>query len=426
MRSTAGTATAAQHLGQAATRIAASLALLALIAYLLGDRIRALDLPLAFATITTFHPGQWAAALAATALSFWAVGRYDATLHRHLATSVAAPEARRAGIAAIAISQTIGAGVFTGALVRWRMLRGVSLWQATRISLAVTLSFLGGWAFFTGAVLTFTPASPLPLFGPAALAAGFTLFAAGLWQPHALRRLHLPNASTQTRLILLTALDTCAACAALYTLLPPGTLPPATLLPAFLLALGAGLASGTPGGVGPFEVTLLALLPQVPEAPLLAAIFGWRIVYFAIPAVLGAALAARGPAPRARGADPALRPMPPTHLAQAPRAESALLHQGHLSLMQSRLGGLWITGRTAHTLIGMFDPVGSHQPPRATRHALAHQARAEARSAAIYKCSPSTAALARQLGWQITPLGREAVITPATFTLQGPATANLR
>lgn len=431
MHGTAKSATAAQHMGQAAQKIGLSLALLGVFAYLLRDRILALDLGAATATMQTFAPAQWAMALAATAISFWAIGRYDAVVHRHLATTVAGPEARRAGIAAIAISQTVGAGVFTGALVRWRMLRCVSLWQATRISLAVTLSFLGGWAFFTGAVLSFTPHAPLPLLGQAVLAAGLTLLALGLWQPHALRRLHLPNAQTQTRLIIFTALDTAAACAALYVLLPPEAgLTPATLLPAFLLALGAGLISGTPGGVGPFEVTLLALLPHVPQAPLLAAILGWRMVYFALPAVLGALLAALGPSSHARGPDAALRPVPPARLAaqlmQSTRAEAGLIHQGHLALMQSRLGGSWITGRTAHALIGLLDPIGTQQPQRATLHALAHQARAEARCAAIYRCTARTAALARQLGWQVRALGHEAVISPTTFTLQGSACATLR
>ncbi|MCU0800771.1 MAG: phosphatidylglycerol lysyltransferase domain-containing protein [Rhodobacteraceae bacterium] len=431
MRTTAIPVSARPLLRQAAQRIGLSLLVLVVCLLLLQDRIDGLDLAGATRTLAAFSPGQWAAALLATALSFWAVGRYDALLHRHLATGVAGAEAQRAGIAAIAISQTLGAGVFTGALVRWRMLRGVSLWQATRLSLGVALSFLGGWAVVTGFVLCLIPGAPMPELGAALLAGGAVALICGAVQPARLRWLQLPNAFTQVQLVMLTGLDTLAACAALYLLLPAEAgLTPALLLPAFLLALGAGLVSGTPGGVGPFEMTLLALLPQVPAAPLLAAVLGWRMIYFALPALLGAALAAHGPARHARGADAPLRPVPAPHVAglllAAPRAEIGLVHQGHLSLMQSRLGGFWLTGRTAHLLIGLLDPIGDNQPQRATLHALARQARTEGRTAAIYKCGGRTAATARALGWHIVALGPEARLDPARFSLEGPAMASLR
>ncbi len=419
------------QLARMAWRFGLSVAIMAVFLLLLRDRLATADLSGMLAALAQVALHQWAAALAAMTISFWAVGQYDAVVHRHLATTVAPAEARRAGIAAIAIGQTVGAGVLTGALIRWRLLRGVSLWQATRISVAVTLSFLGGWAVVTGLVITLTPHAPFK--GPALGAVGLGMVVAvlGGLQPHALRRLHLPNLATQSRLILLTATDTVAACVALWVLLPAdAAMAIAALLPAFLVALGAGLATGTPGGVGPFEVTLLALLPTIPEPALLAAILGWRLIGYALPALLGAALAAAGPARRARGADPALRPVPrgrmaPT-IAAAPRAEAGLVHQGRLALMDSRLGGVWITGRTAHTLIGVLDPIGTDQPSRATLRALAHQAQAEARVAAIYKCTGRTAATARSLGWCVLPVAREAVLDPTAFGLNGAVHATLR
>ena len=53
---------------------------------------------------------NWAGALAATFVSFWALGRYDSVAHRHLATGLDGPRARKAGVAAIALSQTVGFG----------------------------------------------------------------------------------------------------------------------------------------------------------------------------------------------------------------------------------------------------------------------------------------------------------------------------
>jgi phosphatidylglycerol lysyltransferase len=102
------------------------------------------------------------------------------------------------------------------------------------------------------------------------------------------------------------------------------------------------------------------------------------------------------------------------------------VRQGHLSIMESRLGAAWITGRTGHALIGMFDPIGTHQPQRAALRALAHHAASEGRVAAIYKCSARTAATARGIGWQAMALGPEAVVSPARFSLMGPQLSALR
>lgn len=417
-------------------RMAISLGIAGLFLWLLQSRLAGFDLTAIITQTASTRPASWAAALTAICISFWAVGHYDAVVHRHLCTGVPGREAGRAGIAAIAISQTVGAGVITGALLRWRLLRGVSLWQATRISAAVALSFLAGWAVVTGAVLaalpnTMLPDAPLRMLGAAILLIAMILAMTAALAPRALRRFHLPNLLTQTRLIALAAIDTFAACIALWLLLPPdAALPLTVLLPAFLLALGAGLISGTPGGVGPFEVTLLAMLPGQVEAPLLAAIMGWRLVGYALPAVLGAIVAIIGPASTTRGPDPDLRFVPAARTAalirKSPRAETGLARQGQLRLMDSRLGGAWLTGRTPHALIGLLDPIGGDQPPRAALHALARQAQVEARLPALYKAGARTAATARSLGWQVLPLGAEAVLTPAAFDLNSRAHATLR
>ncbi len=96
---------------------------------------------------------------AASAVSYWSLGQYDAVIHRALKTQIAPRAAARAGILAIAISQTVGFGLISGALVRWRMTAGLSLAQASTITASVAASFLLGWAAITGAVLL---ALPLP------------------------------------------------------------------------------------------------------------------------------------------------------------------------------------------------------------------------------------------------------------------------
>lgn len=373
---------------------------------------------------------QWIVAALATFASFWAVGHYDGAIHRYLATGISPLSARRAGATSIAVSQTLGLGVITGAIVRWRMLPDLSLWQATKLTSLVAVFFLFGWAFVTATVLLVVPHAPFKgvavctvLVMPAAICLGAR---------HARRRArNWPNLFILSRLVALTAVDTLAAALALWALCPPDlAIPFATLLPAFLIAFGAGLLSGTPGGVGAFEITLLALLPQVPEAPLLAAILAWRGIYFACPALIGAAVAMRGPKTRRN----------PLHLTPhgdraktAKRAETRLLAQGQLQLGTAGHDQAWLTGRTPHCLIGLLDPLlsqSSHDTElgcvKQAVAALVDTAISENRLAVIYKCSARTAVAARRLGLTLRKVAREAWLDPRNFTLSTAPRAGLR
>lgn len=391
--------------------------------WLLSQRLAHIDLAELIRGFETVGLANWLAALALTLLSFAAVGHYDAVMHRHFGSEIPAATARRAGICAIAVSQTLGLGLITGSILRWRMLPGLSLWMASRLAAAVALSFLLGWAFVTSLALCLMPEAPFRV--PAAWAlAGLCL--AGLVSTLAPQgRSLLPNGLTLSRLVVLAAIDTLAAAAALWALCPPGLeLSFATLLPAFLLAFGAGLISGAPGGVGPFEITLLALLPDHPEPALLTAILAWRGCYYALPAVLAAAVAIRGAAPEA------LPPKPATAVTirKLPQADLGLIWQGeHRLSMASPDAGL-LLARTHHSLIGLFDPIA--RPKRAELGlCLAHlsgQARSISCLPALYKASARPAVVARGLGHSCIRIAREAVLTPGSYSLAGPKRAGLR
>lgn len=399
-------------------RILVSLGLALGFGLVLADRISQIDavaLGLAFGQIA---PGQWLAALASTALSFWAVGHYDAVVHRHFATSFDERATRRAGICAIAVSQTLGFGLISGAIIRWRMLPGLSLWQATRLTAAVALSFLAGWAVVASVTLTLLPAAPFKAVAGVTLTLVFLAVILCLAAPR--WGFRWPNGITLARLIALTAIDSLAAAAAFHALCPAEmTLPFVTLLPAFLLALGAGLALGTPGGMGAFELTLLALLPMQPEALLLAATLGWRVVYYAMPAVIGAMVALKGPR---QEETPKPKPHPP-----ALRAESGLTAQGALELAYPAHQP-WLLGRTGHCLIALLDPQGACGTRAIDENlaALKHQARSESLIPVIYKASARLAARARGMGMAPRRIGWEAWLTPQTFRLAASSRAGLR
>jgi phosphatidylglycerol lysyltransferase len=402
----------------------AGLSLLASIGFLwlLSQRLAHIDPAELFSGFETLGLASWTTALGLTLLSFVAVGQYDAVMHRHFNSGISAAAARRAGICAIAVSQTLGFGLITGSILRWRMLPGQSLWNASRLTAAVALSFLLGWAFVTALALCILPAAPFRTAAAFALAAmSLVALLSLLAQQHQ----RLPNGFTLSRLVGLTAIDTLAAAAALWVLCPPMmALPFLTLLPAFLLAFGAGLISGAPGGVGPFEMTLLALLPEQPEPALLSAILAWRGCYYALPALLASAIAMRG----AR-VEPATPAVPTGPLMQQPRsAELGLFWQGEHRLSAASCDSGLLLGRTHHGLVGLFDPIARPSLDGLTKslNHLTAQAKSVSCIPTLYKTSARPAAVARQLGHSCLRIAAEAVLFPASYRLDCPQRAGLR
>ncbi|MEH7829438.1 phosphatidylglycerol lysyltransferase domain-containing protein [Gemmobacter denitrificans] len=379
--------------------------------WLLSGRLATLDPAAVAGGVAGLSVLQWVGALAATALSFWAMGQYDVVMHRHLATGLAPAQAARAGMASIAVSQMLGMGLLTGSLMRWRLLPELGAWGAARMTAAVTAAFFAAWGAIAWVVLLVTP-GPWQGLAMACLPALLALPALR-WLPF-----RWPNLLTQFRLVGLAVLDLVTAALALWFLLPLGSAPPFwDLLPAFLLALGAGLLSGAPGGVGVFEIALLTALPGMAETPLMTGVLAFRLVYYALPAGLGA-LALLRPAPQA----PPILPDLPVGLAEAaPRGEALLYRQGEHRLQEAGRAD-WLTGRTPEFLVALFDPLAGSTDLRA----LADLAATESRQPVIYKCGARTAIAARRQGWHVLRLASEARIAPAHFDLSSPACAGLR
>ncbi|GKY87996.1 phosphatidylglycerol lysyltransferase domain-containing protein [Sinisalibacter aestuarii] len=415
------------------------LAVLAAIFWAMWDRLGALDPARIGAALASVTPDQWAIGAIFTGVSFWAVGRYDAVAHRLADSPVPARAAVTSGAAAIAVAQTLGMGTLTGALARWRLLPALTLWQAMRLSLFVSLSFLAGWA-----LLASFAALALPLPGGLALAltvwaGAAALVALSLLRPRFAR--HLPPLRAMAAILGLTALDTLAAGTVLWALIPADlAVPPGPVLAAYLLALGAGLVLTTPGGVGPFELALLALLPDLPEEPLLAAVIAYRVLYYALPALIGGVLLLRGPgaalapapplrAPRIdrRASAPQLPFLVDAMIARAPRAEAALLRHGRLGLLTDAAGRpTALAAETGQALVLVCDPLRREADPAAVIALAEQAARRRFRAPVLYKAGARLAAAARARGWVVLPVAQEAWLDPRGFTPDGPARRQLR
>ena len=370
----------------------------------------------------------WLGAILATALSFWALGRYDVILHRHLGTGLPDRSVAMSGASAIALGQVLGIGVVIGAVARWRILPGLSPVLATKIAFLVAVSFLVCLAGLVGMAGLVLGTALVPLW----IAALLTLAVAAVVLLCAFqslirvrsRRIALPSLPAIGQLIGLTVLDTAAAALALYLLLPAGApLDWPLLYTAYLLALFGALITGTPGGVGPFELILLACLPSLPEPELLASIVAFRLVYYALPAALAAVPLLAFPLRVAAKPAPSSRPVRPEDLSSIKRSELGVCRQNGAQVLSAQGSRLAVV-KTPHTLAGLFDPL--ERPSPGLFHTLARQARQQNRVVVMYKSSSRIAVEARRSGWVAAHIADEAVLNPLIFSTKGAAFRQLR
>jgi phosphatidylglycerol lysyltransferase len=352
----------------------------------------------AFASL---HGWQWAAALGFTALSFRAIGVYDVLVHRVLQTRQHPSLARGAGVKAIAVSQTLGFGAVTSALVRWRCLPDLSASAIARLSATVSLSFLAALAVVAALIVPLSGllpnASGLVLGGVASLA-GLILLAR---LSHRLGWIPTPvRTSTLLALVLATAADTGFAAAALWVLWPE-PISFQLLFAAYLVALGAGLLSNAPGGVGAFDLTLLALIPVSDPASTLAALLAFRALYYALPAAIALLCLIRP--------TPIIAPRPLKH------PEAALARQSAHIFPHKKAPLLTLPCWGSGAVLGDL-PQGMSLS----------DLRSSGAPCALYKCSAQQAALARKSGWHAIRCAEDALIDLSTWSKEGAKKRQLR
>lgn len=267
----------------------------------------------------------------ATAGSYLALTGYDWLALRHLGaarvapagsgTADVAPPTQRAdapplpyariaaaSFIATAVGHNLGLAMLTAGAVRMRLYTawGLAASDVAVMAGLVTATFAIGVTCAAGLALLLEPAATagwLRLDAAAGRALGMALLSAvaaylvvawrrrrpltlGVWQ------LQVPGPGMAWRQIALALVDLSCAALALWSLLPSDVAPPfAVFLGVYVVAIVAGIVSHVPGGLGVFETVLLLALPQVPRDALLAAIVGYRVVYYLLPLALAALLA---------------------------------------------------------------------------------------------------------------------------------------
>ena len=304
-------------------------------------------------------------ALGFTALSFAGISLYDA-----LATRAAAPGrvprriAALAGAGSYAVSGLLGVSYLTGTAVRYRVYSGFGLDMATIAGLvAISWSgFLSGLALVFGGLLAFHPeglSAVLPIPPGAETLAGAAILAALAgylaWLATGERRLTaggfalpLPGAGIGAALAGAGILDLTGAAMTLWVLMPSDV---AANLPFFFTiyfgAVGLGILSHSPGGLGVFEATIIAGFGAAGRSDVLAALLLYRMIYTVLPFTIAAAglAAVMGIAQRHRLTGGArilwrsLSPLvPPVAAGIALLSGVILLVSGNLPAENSRLG----------------------------------------------------------------------------------------
>lgn len=285
----------------------ASLGILVLSVYVVSRTVAGLDLGALRAAIRATSAEQFFFAGVFTAGSFLALTLYDWLALRHLQERVRYRTIALASFSATSLSMTLGFPIVTGGTVRyWIYSRaGVKATRVAAIIMIVGLTYWMGVAGVVGVGLLLRPAEIADinqLKASVNMALGAGLIGALLaWVVLiSMRRVSLrirglliqaPRPRLAVAQILVAMTDLSCAAGALWALLPSGHgMDFFTFAPAFVTALVLGVASNVPGGIGPFEATMLNAIWELPAETVLASLLLFRIVYFLAPFVLGLAL----------------------------------------------------------------------------------------------------------------------------------------
>jgi uncharacterized membrane protein YbhN (UPF0104 family) len=277
------------------------LALASFALWKLSDEVHLADIKHAVHTTSTL-----ALALSAifTLISYILLTGYDWLAVRHLGYQLSYRLIAMASFTSYTMSHMLGVTVLTGGTVRYRMYTraGVNAIDVGLIILLCGFTFWLGIVMLAGVGLLVSPdlAGPFAQFASwAERWAGVILLlgAMGYWLIASFWRrplkafgheFYLPNARDTATQLLLGAFDLGFAAAALYVLLPDTGLPGfATFLTVYAVAMIVGAMSHSPGGLGVFEAMTMLMLPGSPKAPVLAALFLFRVIYTLVPFALG-------------------------------------------------------------------------------------------------------------------------------------------
>ncbi|MFD2175909.1 bifunctional lysylphosphatidylglycerol flippase/synthetase MprF [Rhodobacter lacus] len=258
------------------------------------------------AQMQTLHPWSIGLALLFTALSFAALAFYDANALDYIGRRLPLLVVSLTSFLAYAIGNTIGFGALSGGAIRFRAYSklGLDPGEVAQVVAFVTLAFGMGLMLMAGiSTLIVAPQIARAIgWDPVALRvlAVTVLAALALLQAFGGRArgvrlagitLHLPDTRTASRQVLVSALDMAASASVLYVLMPGLDVSWPGFFAIYCVAVGVGIISHVPAGLGVFEAVMLAGLQQSAGADsLLGALIVYRVIYHGLPLTLALVL----------------------------------------------------------------------------------------------------------------------------------------
>jgi glycosyltransferase 2 family protein len=283
--------------------IAASLIIIAFAITTLVRTLKGVDTGVMLVALTEIAPYHIALAALCVVGAFCTLTFYDffalRTIGRkHVPYRIAA----LSSFTSYTIGHNIGATVFTGGAIRFRIYSeyGLSAVDVAKICFLSGLTFWLGNTFVLGIGMAWHPGAAsamdqlpaainrLVAFGVlSAILAYFVWLSLGEERRELGQngwKVKLPSAPLTLVQILIGVLDLGFCAMAMYLLMPgdPG-IGFMSLAVVFILATLLGFASHAPGSIGVFDAAMLVALPQFGREQLLATLVVFRILYFMIP-----------------------------------------------------------------------------------------------------------------------------------------------
>jgi glycosyltransferase 2 family protein len=208
-----------------------------------------------------------------------------------------------AGFTSYAVGHNVGASVFSGGAVRYRIYSsfGLSVIEVTKICFIAGLTFWLGNATMLGLGILFAPQAaraidqlPLGVNRVFALVVLAMLGAYVAWvsaKPRVIGRdgwqITLPGGFLTLVQIAIGIIDLSCCATAMYMLVPDEpNLGFVTVAVIFVAATLLGFASHAPGGLGVFDAAMMVALWQFDKEELLAGLLLFRLFYYIIPFVI--------------------------------------------------------------------------------------------------------------------------------------------
>jgi glycosyltransferase 2 family protein len=283
--------------------VALSLLIIALAITHLVRTLKGVDTSIVLVALTEIEPHRIALAALCVVGAFCTLTFYDffalRTIGRnHVPYRIAA----MSSFTSYTIGHNIGATVFTGGAIRFRIYSdyGLTAIDVAKICFLSGLTFWLGNLFVLGIGMTWHPWAAsymdlLPdemnrLIGIGCLAAIVAYF---VWLLTGEKRRELgqngwkvvlPSAKLTLLQVLIGVVDLGFCAMAMYLLMPmQPDIDFVSLAVVFIMATLLGFASHAPGSIGVFDAAMLVALPQFGKEQLLATLVVFRILYFLMP-----------------------------------------------------------------------------------------------------------------------------------------------